>query len=162
MLRRNVRLYKVIIYAKWMYLLDIHIIIDWKKYFIVFPLQAGILRRFVPLFDRVLVQKAEAITKTSSGILIPEKSQAKVLTGKVVAVGDGLRTEVSGKTVQVAVIIEHCVVGLVFATLPVIDLYFLTFSEFVPLNYCSVLLLWFSLCCNPMKIMYFLSEFFFS
>lgn len=43
----------------------------------------------------MLVQKAEAITKTTSGILIPEKSVAKVLTGKVVAVGEGQRTEVS-------------------------------------------------------------------
>lgn len=42
----------------------------------------------------MLIQKAEAVTKTSSGILIPEKSVAKVLTGKVVAVGEGLRTEV--------------------------------------------------------------------
>lgn len=49
----------------------------------------------MPLFDRVLVQKAEVVTKTASGILIPEKSQAKVLTGKVVAVGEGMRTEVS-------------------------------------------------------------------
>lgn len=43
----------------------------------------------------MLVQKAEAVTKTSSGILIPEKSVAKVLTGKVVAVGEGQRTDVS-------------------------------------------------------------------
>ena len=51
----------------------------------------------MPLFDRVLVQKAEVVTKTASGILIPEKSQAKVLTGKVVAVGEGMRTEVSAR-----------------------------------------------------------------
>nr|UXW88014.1 heat shock protein 10 [Portunus trituberculatus] len=63
---------------------------------------AGMLRRFVPLFDRVLVQKAEVVTKTASGIFIPEKSQAKVLTGKVVAVGEGLRTE-SGSVVAPAV-----------------------------------------------------------
>lgn len=49
-----------------------------------------------------MVQKAEAITKTSSGILIPEKSIAKVLVGKVVAVGDGPRTE-SGTTAPLAV-----------------------------------------------------------
>merc|ERR1712183_1117081 len=54
---------------------------------------AAALKRFIPLFDRVLIQKAEAITKTSSGILIPEKSVAKVTTGKVVAVGEGVRTE---------------------------------------------------------------------
>lgn len=43
----------------------------------------------------MLVQKAEALTRTAKGILIPEKSVAKVLTGKVVAVGEGARTEVS-------------------------------------------------------------------
>ncbi|XP_068239653.1 10 kDa heat shock protein, mitochondrial-like [Palaemon carinicauda] len=59
---------------------------------------AGALKRFIPLFDRVLVQKAEAITKTSSGILIPEKSVAKVLIGKVVAVGEGARSE-NGATI---------------------------------------------------------------
>lgn len=63
---------------------------------------AGALRRFVPLFDRVLIQKGEAITKTNTGILIPEKSIAKVLTGKVVAVGEGARTE-SGATIPPAV-----------------------------------------------------------
>jgi len=59
---------------------------------------AGALKKFVPLFDRVLVQKAEALTKTAKGILIPEKSVAKVLTAKVVAVGEGARTE-AGTTV---------------------------------------------------------------
>ncbi|XP_076030273.1 10 kDa heat shock protein, mitochondrial-like [Oratosquilla oratoria] len=54
---------------------------------------AGALRRLIPLFDRVVIQKAEAITKTTGGILIPEKSQAKVLTGQVVAVGPGARNE---------------------------------------------------------------------
>ena len=56
--------------------------------------QAGALKRFVPLFDRVLIKKAEAITKTKAGIIIPEAAQAKVLTGEVVAVGSGARTEV--------------------------------------------------------------------
>merc|ERR1711970_1702611 len=63
---------------------------------------AGALRRFVPLFDRVLVQKAEAITKTKGGLLIPEKSQVKVNTAKVVAVGAGLRSD-SGEIIPPAV-----------------------------------------------------------
>merc|ERR1712106_388002 len=49
---------------------------------------AGALKRFMPLFDRVLVQKAEAITKTKGGLIIPEKAVAKVNTAKVLAVGD--------------------------------------------------------------------------
>lgn len=47
----------------------------------------------MPLFDRVLVQKAEALTKTKGGIVIPEKAQAKVLQGTVVAVGPGSRNQ---------------------------------------------------------------------
>ena len=53
------------------------------------------LKRFIPLFDRVLVQRLAAETKTSSGIMIPEKAQAKVLQATVIAVGPGGRTDVS-------------------------------------------------------------------
>lgn len=49
----------------------------------------------MPLFDRVLIQKAEAITKTKGGILIPEKSASKILKGIVVAIGPGGRNTVS-------------------------------------------------------------------
>ena len=46
------------------------------------------------MFDRVLIERAEALTKTRGGIVIPEKAQQKVLKGTVVAVGPGARTEV--------------------------------------------------------------------
>ena len=36
------------------------------------------VKNFVPLMDRVLIQKAEAVTKSKGGILIPEKAQSKV------------------------------------------------------------------------------------
>ncbi|XP_075213172.1 10 kDa heat shock protein, mitochondrial [Lycorma delicatula] len=49
------------------------------------------IKKLIPMFDRVLVLRAEAITKTKSGIVIPEKSQGKVLHGTVVAVGPGSR-----------------------------------------------------------------------
>lgn len=52
------------------------------------------MKRLLPLFDRVLIKKAEALTKTKGGIVIPEKAQAKVLEGTVVAVGPGSRTQV--------------------------------------------------------------------
>ena len=45
----------------------------------------------MPLFDRIVVQRAEAVTKTKGGILIPEKAQGKVLEGTVVAAGAGAR-----------------------------------------------------------------------
>eukprot|EP00088_Acartia_fossae_P041672 TRINITY_DN4358_c0_g1_i2.p2 TRINITY_DN4358_c0_g1~~TRINITY_DN4358_c0_g1_i2.p2 ORF type:complete len:119 (+),score=40.36 TRINITY_DN4358_c0_g1_i2:41-358(+) len=54
---------------------------------------AGIAKRVIPLFDRVLVQRMAAETKTKGGILIPEKAQAKTLEATVVAVGPGARTD---------------------------------------------------------------------
>lgn len=56
--------------------------------------QAAAVKRLLPLFDRVLIKKAEALTKTKGGIVIPEKAQAKVLQGTVVAVGPGSRNQV--------------------------------------------------------------------
>ena len=53
------------------------------------------MKRLVPLFDRVLVQKAELAKQTKGGILLPEKQSAKVLHGTVVAVGPGSRNQVS-------------------------------------------------------------------
>ena len=61
----------------------------------MFVIKANALRRFIPMFDRVLIERAEAMTKTRGGIVIPEKAQQKVLKGTVVAVGPGSRTEVS-------------------------------------------------------------------
>ncbi|TGZ32216.1 10 kDa heat shock protein, mitochondrial [Temnothorax longispinosus] len=46
-----------------------------------FQAAANAVKRLIPLFDRVLIQRAEAITKTKGGIVLPEKAQAKVLRG---------------------------------------------------------------------------------
>jgi len=53
------------------------------------------MKRLVPLLDRVLIQRAEAVTKTKGGIVIPEKAQTKVLKGIVIAVGPGARNPVN-------------------------------------------------------------------
>ncbi|KAK4817380.1 hypothetical protein QYF61_012086 [Mycteria americana] len=54
--------------------------------------QAGkAFRKFLPLFDRVLVERCAAETVTKGGIMIPEKAQGKVLQATVVAVGSGAR-----------------------------------------------------------------------
>ena len=53
------------------------------------------LARFIPLFDRVLVQRAIAATQTKGGIMLPESQTKKESVAKVVAVGAGMRTEVS-------------------------------------------------------------------
>ncbi|XP_068336299.1 10 kDa chaperonin, mitochondrial-like [Pyrus communis] len=47
-------------------------------------------KRLVPLLNRVLVERIVPPSKTSTGILLPEKS-AKLNSGKVVAVGPGTR-----------------------------------------------------------------------
>ncbi|XP_037593366.1 10 kDa heat shock protein, mitochondrial-like [Cebus imitator] len=46
-------------------------------------------RKFLPLFDRVLIERSAAETVTRGGIMFPEKSQGKVLQATVVAVGSG-------------------------------------------------------------------------
>lgn len=52
--------------------------------------QAGqAFRKFLPLFDRVLVERSAAETVTKGGIMLPEKAQGKVLQATVVAVGSG-------------------------------------------------------------------------
>ncbi|XP_028663482.1 10 kDa heat shock protein, mitochondrial isoform X2 [Erpetoichthys calabaricus] len=50
-------------------------------------------RRFLPLFDRVLVERFAAETVTKGGIMLPEKTQGKVLQATVVAVGPGTKTK---------------------------------------------------------------------
>ncbi|PNF29144.1 10 kDa heat shock protein, mitochondrial [Cryptotermes secundus] len=62
----------------------------------------NVAKRLIPLLDRVLIQKAEAVTKTKGGIVIPEKAQAKVLRGTVVAVGPGSRNQ-KGELVPLSV-----------------------------------------------------------
>ncbi|XP_046903589.1 10 kDa heat shock protein, mitochondrial isoform X2 [Hypomesus transpacificus] len=46
-------------------------------------------RRFLPMFDRVLVERVAAETVTKGGIMLPEKAQGKVLQATVLAVGPG-------------------------------------------------------------------------
>ncbi|XP_041118237.1 10 kDa heat shock protein, mitochondrial-like isoform X2 [Polyodon spathula] len=50
-------------------------------------------RKFLPLFDRVLVERFAAETVSKGGIMLPEKSQGKVLQATVLAVGPGNRTK---------------------------------------------------------------------
>jgi chaperonin GroES len=42
-----------------------------------------------PLADKVLVQRLEAETKTSGGIVLPDTAKEKPQRGKIVAVGSG-------------------------------------------------------------------------
>ncbi|XP_036093129.1 10 kDa heat shock protein, mitochondrial-like [Rousettus aegyptiacus] len=52
--------------------------------------QAGwAFRKFLSLFDRVLVERSAGETLTKGGIMLPENSQGKVLQATVAAVGWG-------------------------------------------------------------------------
>lgn len=46
-----------------------------------------------PLADRVLVEAAEAETKTAGGIIIPDTAKEKPMRGKIVAAGPGKKDE---------------------------------------------------------------------
>lgn len=55
-----------------------------------------------PLHDRVLIKPLDAETVTKSGIVIPDNAAEKPITGKVLAVGIGKKTE-DGKVLAMAV-----------------------------------------------------------
>ena len=58
--------------------------------------------KFRPLHDRVVVKRAEAETKSTGGIIIPETAGEKPQQGEVIAVGPGARDE-AGKIVPLDV-----------------------------------------------------------
>jgi len=51
------------------------------------------MSKIKPLNDRVLVERIEASEKTAGGILLPDSAKEKPTEGKIVATGDGRRTE---------------------------------------------------------------------
>ena len=46
-----------------------------------------------PLQDRIIVKRVEEESKTAGGIFIPETAKEKPQRGKIVAVGNGKKTE---------------------------------------------------------------------
>lgn len=67
--------------------------------YFLYYFQSAALRRVIPLLDRILVQRIEAVSQTKGGIVIPESSQSKVNQGTVIAVGPGGRDKVRNKRV---------------------------------------------------------------
>lgn len=51
------------------------------------------MKSILPLFDRILVQRAKAQTQTSSGIYIPEKNVEKLNIASVIAAGPGIENQ---------------------------------------------------------------------
>ncbi|ORJ54969.1 co-chaperone GroES [Geothermobacter hydrogeniphilus] len=46
-----------------------------------------------PLHDRIIVERLEEETTTASGLIIPDTAKEKPQQGKVIAVGNGKKTE---------------------------------------------------------------------
>lgn len=47
------------------------------------------LAKVKPMYDRIVVRRVEAISKTKGGIIIPETAKEKPIEGVVIAVGQG-------------------------------------------------------------------------
>merc|ERR1712195_257879 len=54
-------------------------------------IMSNIIKKLVPLLDRVLVERLIPNTKSAGGILLPEAAQTKINEGIVIAVGSGSR-----------------------------------------------------------------------
>ncbi len=55
-----------------------------------------------PLHDRIIVKRLEEEEKTKGGIIIPDSAKEKPMEGKVIAVGNGKKTE-DGKIIKMDV-----------------------------------------------------------
>ena len=74
-----------------------YLISDSCHYFLfICQLQAGAraFKKFLPLFDRILVERSVPEVRTKGGIMIPEKAQGKTQEAMVVATGGGIKNEV--------------------------------------------------------------------
>eukprot|EP00434_Breviolum_minutum_P012277 symbB.v1.2.010821.t1/scaffold711.1/size292957/2 len=52
---------------------------------------AQAFKRFVPLADRILVQKLKAEAKSAGGVLLPDSAKQEINQAKVMAIGMGRR-----------------------------------------------------------------------
>lgn len=59
--------------------------------------------KFKPLGERILVERLEEESKTTSGIIIPDSAKEKPLMGKVIAIGKQVADEKSVKEGEVVV-----------------------------------------------------------
>jgi chaperonin GroES len=58
--------------------------------------------KFRPLYDRILVERVESEETTKGGIILPDTAKEKPQQGKVIACGEGKRTE-DGKIIPLQV-----------------------------------------------------------
>jgi len=70
--------------------------------------------KLTPLGDKVVVKRMEAETKTKGGIVLPDTAKEKPKRGKVIAVGEGKRTD-KGELVKPSVKVGDQVLFTSFA-----------------------------------------------
>jgi len=58
--------------------------------------------KFRPLYDRILVERVESEEVTKGGIILPDTAKEKPQQGKIIAVGNGRKTE-DGKVVPLEI-----------------------------------------------------------
>jgi len=58
--------------------------------------------KFRPLYDRILVERVESEEVTKGGIILPDTAKEKPQQGKIIAVGNGKKTE-DGKVVPLEI-----------------------------------------------------------
>ena len=63
-----------------------------------------------PLDDRIVVRPNEAEQTTTSGLVIPDTAKEKPITGEVVAVGPGRRSDQTGEIIPLDVKVGDVVV----------------------------------------------------
>jgi chaperonin GroES len=56
-----------------------------------------------PLGDKLLVKRADAQTKTESGIFLPESAKDRPKEGKIIALGQGILNKETGKYIPFTV-----------------------------------------------------------
>jgi len=79
---------------------------------------ASMLKKLVPLADRVLVRRVLAATKSAGGILLPESSVTKNNEGEILAVGPGAKTR-EGDLIPITVTVGDKVLLPEYGGLPV-------------------------------------------
>lgn len=78
----------------------------------------SLIKKLIPLADRVLIRRVQAQVKTAGGIIIPESSMSKNNEGEVLAVGPGSKTR-SGEIIPVSVAVGDKVLLPEYGGLPV-------------------------------------------
>ncbi|KAF7266135.1 hypothetical protein GWI33_020505 [Rhynchophorus ferrugineus] len=57
------------------------------------PKSVETVKKLIPLFNRILVKRADPPKESKGGIVLPDNSKTKILRATVIAVGPGTRTE---------------------------------------------------------------------